>query len=228
MTHVKLCGQSLYFDLEIIEKKGENTMTCGLPELNINNIAGVIWAECGRLNHSPPAIHSSISREYSSSANYHNNQLYQKYAMALIVLNRHQQRIVWGAPPRYRLGRGTMQPCVPSGPLDPITSQQWEECLDAARNAISLVSAPIRSRSRYWGVQYYQHSWNPNAPSVWTTREGTIPDAHLVQNIGPAWDNRPNKGEIWLRIYFNGNTLTNALRGPGVPHTVYHQNAIYR
>ena len=195
-----------------------------LPELNIRNIAGVIWGECGRLNHSPPDIPVSLRREYATRTPtiYEGNQLLQKEAMAVLIVNRHQQRIYWGN------GSVTMRPIIPPEPHDAITSVQWGECMDAASYALSLISLPIDHGSRFSGAQYYQHSNNETAPFYWHTRRGIIRDAELVDSIGPSWDNRASKGMTWLRIYCNGRTLSRSLSGPGVPHTDTSQSPLYQ
>lgn len=162
------------------------------PPLTIDNIAGVVFAECGgfRSDGAYSRARAIAERSYRPRMReaYANGQWQQKLAVATIVVNRNRQRQPWGN------NRHTMRPVRPRR-TDAATNASWDECIEAARQAMRRMHLDMSSEVNLRGAQYYNH--RPPAPLMRTRLGGK----HL-RSIGPAWD-AAHRREVWLDVYYD-------------------------
>jgi hypothetical protein len=123
-----------------------------------------------------------------------------RIAIATININRVRQDMSIGEGKNVP-GGSTERPAFPSRDARELLGgeEEWRECQAAAAEALRTASYPLNSRTIWEGAQFYEHRWGDAARAARPGPMGRF--AVLLESIGPMWDSRPGKGQVWLDIH---------------------------
>ncbi len=162
----------------------------GLVEL-----AGIVYASSSGMRRSSDWRELAQQGERTSSPVVYIHRL----AIATINVNRARQNMSIGQG--ITQGGSTERPAFPprSRLALPGVEEEWKECQSAAKEALRTAVHPLRLLILWEGAQFYEHRWGPAPRRVRPGPMGRF--AQLLESIGPMWDPRPNKGQVWLDIH---------------------------